>query len=76
MAQYKRKSPVPSQYLAGLSPAARKRRKAEIKRRRNQSGNYSKFSTDFVKGKRRKTKKSIYTLRYERQYGSKKSKRK
>ena len=72
----KKKPKVPAKYLAGLSAADKARKKKEIERNRKKSPKdpsaYN-FPSDFdKKGKRRKTKKSVHTKKFEKMFGSKK----
>ena len=62
---------IPKKYFGSLSTRKRAARKREILKRRNQSSNYGEWETD----KGVKTRKSVYTSRYEKMYGSKKQKR-
>tara|TARA_R100001082_G_C4235910_1_gene105244 strand:+ start:183 stop:470 length:288 start_codon:yes stop_codon:yes gene_type:complete len=63
---------IPAKYLAGLSPSEKVKRKKEINRNRKKADNDPsayQFSTDFKGGKRRKTKPSVYTTKFKKQFG-------
>ena len=71
----KKKRKIPAKYLAGLSSEDKAKRRKEIQRNAPKADNDPsayKFSTDFKKGKRRKTKESVYTKRFRKMYGGKK----
>ena len=72
----KTKRKIPEKYLKGLSSTERAKRRKEIQRNAPKADNDPtayKFSTDFdKKGKRRKTKESVYTKRFRKMYGGKK----
>ena len=75
-AKKKTKKKIPPKYLKGLSPANKVKRKKEIKRNAPKADNdpsaYT-FSTDFdKKGKRIKTKESVYTKKFRKMFGGKK----
>ena len=75
-AKKKTKRKIPLKYLKGLSSADKAKRRKEIQRNAPKADNDPsayKFSTDFdKKGKRRKTKESVYTKRFRKMYGGKK----
>ena len=75
-AKKKTKRKIPPIYLKGLSSAEKAKRRKEIQRNAPKADNDPsayKFSTDFdKKGKRRKTKESVYTKRFRKMYGGKK----
>ena len=75
-AKKKTKRKIPPKYLKGLSSAEKAKRRKEIQRNAPKADNDPtayKFSTDFdKKGKRRKTKESVYTKRFRKMYGGKK----
>jgi len=75
-AKKKTKKKIPPKYLKGLSPANKVKRKKEIKRNAPKADNDPsayKFSTDFdKKGKRIKTKESVYTKKFRKMFGGKK----
>ena len=75
-AKKKNKRKIPPKYLKGLSSAEKAKRRKEIQRNAPKADNDPsayKFSTDFdKKGKRRKTKESVYTKRFRKMYGGKK----
>ena len=75
-AKKKTKRKIPPKYLKGLSSAEKAKRRKEIQRNAPKADNAPsayKFSTDFdKKGKRRKTKESVYTKRFRKMYGGKK----
>ena len=75
-AKKKTKRKIPPKYLKGLSSADKAKRRKEIQRNAPKADNDPsayKFSTDFdKKGKRRKTKESVYTKRFRKMYGGKK----
>ena len=75
-AKKKTKRKIPPKYLKGLSSAEKAKRRKEIQRNAPKADNDQsayKFSTDFdKKGKRRKTKESVYTKRFRKMYGGKK----
>ena len=75
-AKKKTKRKIPPKYLKGLSSAEKAKRRKEIQRNAPKADNDPsayKFSTDFdKKGKRRKTKESVYTKRFRKIYGGKK----
>ena len=78
-AKKKTKRKIPPKYLKGLSSADKAKRRKEIQRNAPKADNDPsayKFSTDFKKGKRRKTKESVYTKRFRKMYGGKKKWRK
>lgn len=63
---------IPAKYLAGLSPSEKVKRKKEINRNRKKADDDPsayQFSTDFKGGKRRKTKPSVYTTKFKKQFG-------
>lgn len=62
---------VPRKYTAGLNPADKKKREAEIRSRmKSKSPSYAPLSTDFGKdGKLRKTKKSKHTTKFKKRFG-------
>ena len=74
-AKKKTKRKIPPKYLKGLSSAEKAKRRKEIQRNAPKADNDPsayKFSTDFdKKGKRRKTKESVYTKRFRKMYGGK-----
>tara|TARA_R100001440_G_scaffold10266_5_gene18794 strand:+ start:2198 stop:2476 length:279 start_codon:yes stop_codon:yes gene_type:complete len=75
-AKKKTKRKIPPKYLKGLSSTEKVKRRKEIQRNAPKADNDPsayKFSTDFdKKGKRRKTKESVYTKRFRKMYGGKK----
>ena len=75
-AKKKTKRKIPPKYLKGLSSADKAKRRKEIQRNAPKADNDPsayKFSTDFdKKGKRRKTKESVYTKKFRKMYGGKK----
>ena len=75
-AKKKTKRKIPPKYLKGLSSKDKTKRRKEIQRNAPKADNDPsayKFSTDFdKKGKRRKTKESVYTKRFRKMYGGKK----
>ena len=75
-AKKKTKKKIPPKYLKGLSPANKVKRKKEIKENAPKADNDPsayKFSTDFdKKGKRIKTKESVYTKKFRKMFGGKK----
>ena len=75
-AKKKTKRKIPPKYLKGLSSVDKAKRRKEIQRNAPKADNDPsayKFSTDFdKKGKRRKTKESVYTKRFRKMYGGKK----
>jgi hypothetical protein len=75
-AKKKTKKKIPPKYLKGLSPTNKVKRKKEIKRNAPKADNDPsayKFSTDFdKKGKRIKTKESVYTKKFRKMFGGKK----
>jgi hypothetical protein len=58
----KTKRKIPEKYLKGLSSTERAKRRKEIQRNAPKAD----------KGKRRKTKESVYTKRFRKMYGGKK----
>jgi len=75
-AKKKTKRKIPPKYLKGLSSTDKSKRRKEIQRNAPKADNDPsayKFSTDFdKKGKRRKTKESVYTKKFRKMYGGKK----
>ena len=74
-AKKKTKRKIPPKYLKGLSPADKAKRRKEIQRNAPKADNDPsayKFSTDFKKGKRIKTKESVYTKKFRKMDGGKK----
>tara|TARA_B100001939_G_scaffold113840_1_gene98399 strand:+ start:1679 stop:1957 length:279 start_codon:yes stop_codon:yes gene_type:complete len=75
-AKKKTKRKIPPKYLKGLSSTDKAKRRKEIQRNAPKADNDPsayKFSTDFdKKGKRRKTKESVYTKKFRKMYGGKK----
>ena len=68
----KTKRKIPEKYLKGLSSTERAKRRKEIQRNAPKADNDPsayKFSTDFKKGKRRKTKLSKYTKAFKKRFG-------
>jgi len=75
-AKKKTKRKIPPKYLKGLSSTDKAKRRKEIQRnapKADDDPSAYKFSTDFdKKGKRRKTKESVYTKKFRKMYGEKK----
>lgn len=68
-----KKRKVPKKYTAGLSPAEKKRREAELRSRMKSSNpSYSPLASDYTaSGKLRKTKTSKHTTAYKKKFGGK-----
>lgn len=65
------KRKVPAKYTKGLSPADKKKREAELRRRMaSKSPSYAPLATDYGKdGKLRKTKTSKHTSKFKKRFG-------
>ena len=75
--QMEKKRKGPKKYTAGLSPADKKKREAEIRRRAaSSSPSYAPMPTDYGKdGKLRKTKTSKHTTKFKKKFGGKSGKK-
>ena len=73
----KPKRKIPAKYLAGLSPEDKKKRRKEIQRNAKKSAKDPSayvFPSDTNKsGARRKTKESVYTKKFRKMFGGKKT---
>jgi hypothetical protein len=65
------KRKVPAKYTKGLSPADKKKREAELRRRMaSKNPSYAPLATDYGKdGKLRKTKTSKHTSKFKKRFG-------
>ena len=76
-ASRKKKRKIPAKYLAGLSPAEKKKRRKEIERNARKSAKDPSayvFPSDTNKsGVRRKTKESVHTKKFRKMFGGKKT---